>query len=71
MCGMFLKSIFNGDISKWNVSNVSDVKFMFYISEFNRNIYNLDILKKIKYKDEIYSKDMNFIKNNLVIGEYE
>lgn len=38
MKGMFQKSTFNGDISKWDVSNVTDIGAMFYKSKFNRNI---------------------------------
>lgn len=29
---------FNGDISKWNVSNVKDMSSMFYQSEFNGDL---------------------------------
>lgn len=29
MHSMFYRSIFNGDISKWDVSNVEDMCFMF------------------------------------------
>ena len=32
------KNNFNGDISKWNVSNVTDMSNMFYGSKFNRDI---------------------------------
>ena len=33
---MFFKSSFNGDISKWNVSNVKDMSSMFENSQFSR-----------------------------------
>jgi len=42
---------------------------MFVSTKLNKNIFNFK--KKIKYKDEMYSKNMKFIKNNLVVGEYE
>jgi surface protein len=35
MIGMFCVSQFNGDISKWNVSNVTDMSGMFCSSELN------------------------------------
>ena len=34
MYGLFYKSFFNGDISKWDVSNVEDMRYMFCYSEF-------------------------------------
>ena len=34
---------FNGDISKWNVSNVSDMQGMFVYSEFNKDISGWDV----------------------------
>ena len=35
---MFLNSDFNGDISKWNVSNVRNMHFMFGHSVFDKDI---------------------------------
>jgi len=35
---MFLNSKFNGDISDWDVSSVTDMSFMFYNSKFNGDI---------------------------------
>ena len=43
---MFYNSEFNGDLSKWNVSNVKDMMSMFYASEFtaeNGDIYEWDV----------------------------
>ena len=34
---------FNGDISKWNVSNVRDMSYMFADSVFNGDISNWDV----------------------------
>ena len=34
---MFNNSDFNGDISKWNVSNVKDMRSMFYNSPLQKN----------------------------------
>ena len=38
MYGMFEKSQFNGDISNWDVSNVTNMSEMFYLSKFNGDI---------------------------------
>jgi surface protein len=35
---MFKQSQFNGDISKWNVRNVNNMKEMFASSYFNKDI---------------------------------
>ena len=48
---MFGYSIFNRDISKWDVSNVSDMYGMFAKSQFNKDISNWNILNVIKIND--------------------
>ena len=40
---MFSKSQFNGDISKWDVSNVTNMGNMFSKSPFNGDISNWDV----------------------------
>jgi surface protein len=40
---MFFSSEFNKDISKWDVSNVTDMEAMFYESKFNKDISNWDV----------------------------
>ena len=40
---MFVDSKFNGDISKWNVSNVKNMNRVFMKSKFNNNISNWDV----------------------------
>jgi len=35
---MFCKSNFTGDISQWNVANVTNMAFMFNFSNFNGDI---------------------------------
>ena len=42
---MFVKSKFNGDISKWDVSMLKDMNWMFYKSKFNGDISNWDVSK--------------------------
>ena len=37
------KHKFNGDISKWDVSNVTNMKYMFYNSSFTNNISNWNV----------------------------
>ena len=44
MSGLFKGTRFNGDISNWNVSNVTDMRWMFYMCEsFNQDISNWDV----------------------------
>ena len=42
---MFRYSKFNGDISKWDVSNVTNMGSMFFDSEFNGDISKWDVSK--------------------------
>lgn len=50
-------SIFNQDISKWNVSNVEDMSYMFY----NAKIFNQDLSK---WNVEKVTKHKNFSVNS-------
>ena len=44
MAGMFSESLFNQDISKWNVSNVKVMAGMFFNAyKFNQPIDNWDV----------------------------
>ena len=43
MSGLFYKLEFNGDISKWNVSNVKNMISMFSNSKFNGDISRWDV----------------------------
>ena len=44
MEGLFWRTDFNGDISNWDVSNVTDMSFMFYeCTNFNSDISNWDV----------------------------
>ena len=45
MSEMFNSSKFNGDISQWDVSNVTNMSFMFNGSAFSNNQFNGDISK--------------------------
>ena len=42
---LFYGSDFNGDISKWNVSNVKSMYKMFTRSKFNGDLSNWDVSK--------------------------
>ena len=43
MNSLFSESQFNGDISKWDVSNVTDMNRMFRKSQFNGDISNWNV----------------------------
>ena len=43
MSGLFCNSIFTGNISKWNVSNVENMGYMFEKSKFNGDISKWDV----------------------------
>jgi len=44
---------FNGNISKWNVSNVTNMSWMFYESEFNGDISKWDV-SNVKYMNDMF-----------------
>jgi surface protein len=43
MSYMFPDSSFNDDISRWDVSNVTNMSYMFYDSKFNGDISDWDV----------------------------
>ena len=47
---MFSGSIFNGDISQWDVSKVKNMECMFEFSKFNKDIskWNVSNVKKMR-----------------------
>ena len=45
---------FNGDISKWNVSNVKDMNYMFANSKFNGDISKWDV-SNVKYMNGMFA----------------
>ena len=65
MHAMFQDSKFNGDISKWDVSNVENMEYMFYNCDFNGDISKWDVRKVKNMKlmfwvsplEKIYGKD--------------
>ena len=50
MSSMFCGSKFNGDISKWNVSKVTEMNGMFADSKFKKDISNWNV-KKVQDAD--------------------
>ena len=56
MGGMFYKSEFNGDISRWDVSHAENIDYMFSQSKFNGDISNWDVSSK---------KMLDYISHNL------
>ena len=63
MSNLFYKSEFNGDISKWDVSKVENMQFMFAYSKFtgkngdinNWDISNVDVMYKMFYHSDFNS----------------
>jgi surface protein len=50
---MFAKSKFNGDISKWDVINVTNMEMMFSGSQFNKKINEWKVYS-LQEKDDIF-----------------
>jgi surface protein len=48
-----------GDISNWNVSNVTDMSYMFYDSDFNRDISNWDVSNVTNMSYMFYYSNFN------------
>ena len=65
---MFQNSIFNGDISDWDVSSVKNMSNMFDKSKFNGDISNWDVssveLFYSMFKKSIFSGDVSGWKLN-------
>ena len=53
MSGLFIRSEFNGNISKWNTSNVTNMAYMFEKSKFTGDISKWDV-SKVKYLSEMF-----------------
>jgi surface protein len=54
MARMFKTSDFNGDLSKWDVSNVEDMYEMFEQTNFNNDISNWNIKNLKDARDMFY-----------------
>src|SRR5574344_757020 len=50
---------FNGDISKWNVSNVKDMHWMFRSSEFNGDISKWNVSKVTDMSNMFFNSEFN------------
>ena len=59
MEGLFYKSDFNGDISKWNVSNVIIMNKLFMLSKFNGDISQWDVSNVINMEGMFYDSKFN------------
>jgi surface protein len=65
MSDLFVFSEFNGDISEWNVGNVTDMTRMFLDCEnFNCDLSNWDV-SKVLYMEEMFTNCKNFEGNGL------
>ena len=74
MSELFTQTNFNGDISEWNVSNVTNMRFMFYGCKlFNQDISNWDVsnatdmsgmfLTCTKFNQDISNWDVSNVEN--------
>ena len=51
---LFFNSPFNGDISQWDVTNVTDMRYMFYeCQSFNQDISKWNV-SNVKYYNEMF-----------------
>ena len=60
----YIACYFNGNISKWNVSNVKDMYGMFYGCDFNGNISDWDVsnvtnMSYMFYSDKKFNQDIS------------
>lgn len=53
------RSMFNGDISRWDVSNVTSMRSMFYNSHFNGDISKWN-MSKVVSKERMFGSDYDF-----------
>ena len=56
---LFWHSKFNGDISKWNTSNVENMEDMFFKSEFNGDISKWDTSRVVNMSYMFYFSNFN------------
>jgi hypothetical protein len=59
MSGLFFRSNFNGDISKWDVSKVKNMDKMFFQSEFNGNLCKWNVSKVKNMSSMFCESDFN------------
>ena len=63
MSGLFEYSEFNGDISKWDISNVTSMSSMFFMCiKFNQDISNWNV-SKVEYMRWMFSGCKSFNKD--------
>ena len=64
---MFAYSIFNGDISKWNMKSATDISEMFMGSEFDGYINDWNV-SNVQFADHMF-KDMKH--KNIDISKWD
>merc|ERR1712032_360955 len=65
-----LASSFNGDLSKWDVSKVTDMRDMFYhASSFNSDISKWDV-SRVKTKDRMFASASSFSQTYVSSGAW-
>ena len=61
---MFSYSVFNKDISNWDVSNVKDIYMMFFNSKFNEDISDWDVSNVLDMTDTFRCSPLEKIYSN-------
>lgn len=59
MSYLFSSLYFNGDISRWNTSNVKTMRFMFHRSSFNGDISKWDVSNVVDMNSMFHSSKFN------------
>ena len=67
MSFLFSDSKFNGDISKWNVSNVKNIRDMFNNSNFNGDISKWDVSNVTNMESMFFNSEIN---SNILYWHY-
>jgi len=71
MCGMFSESKFNGDISRWNTSNVENMRSMF---DGCSSLQSIDLSSfnttNVKDMSDMFADCSSLKKENVKIGSY-
>jgi hypothetical protein len=63
---MFSKSMFNQDISNWNMSSVKEISQMFSFSAFNQNVSKWNIKVAYGHKRDVFEGSLCTYQENIL-----